>query len=269
MLVTTWGGFLAALQTEGAVIDLPGGVWDCNALVPSGFQDTIEITAAKVNGHGTVIRNLYGDMFAQTVYQGQPICEFTNMQFQNLVTQNTISAAFTDCIITGMCQRGIGSLKRCAVNIKSEAANPFVFGTSGEDSQIKVYLPVMERALKEKDVDAFESLMCANIRKNEKNLRQKMRKIMDSIDGKINTVEWESIGTSYEEKHERIIISQRGVKALIKTTKSSYRLYIDCWETINNAHPEETKIRRLTLLNSNNMVLVEIKATNGIYEWHE
>ncbi len=131
------------------------------------------------------------------------------------------------------------------------------------------YLPVMERALKEKDVDAFESLMCANIRKNEKNLRQKMRKIMDSIDGKINTVEWESIGTSYEEKHERIIISQRGVKALIKTTKSSYRLYIDCWETINNAHPEETKIRRLTLLNSNNMVLVEIKATNGIYEWHE
>ena len=145
MLVTTWGGFLAALQTEGAVIDLPGGVWDCNALVPSGFQDTIEITAAKVNGHGTVIRNLYGDMFAQTVYQGQTVCEFTNMQFQNLVTQNTISAAFTDCIITGMCQRGIGSLKRCAVNIKSEAANPFVFGTSGEDSQIKVYLPVMER----------------------------------------------------------------------------------------------------------------------------
>ncbi len=132
------------------------------------------------------------------------------------------------------------------------------------------YLPVMERALKEKDVSTFESLMCANIKKNEKNLRKKLQVLMDSFDGKINTVAWESVGTSYEERNKKgMLITQRGVKALIETTKSSYWFYIDCWETINNNHPEETKIRRLTLIDCNKKTLVEIKATNGIYEWHE
>lgn len=145
MTVTTWGEFIAALQTSGAVIDLPGGLWECNSMIPEGFQEQITIAAAQVNGNGTILHNLYGDLLA-----GNHSCTFSNMQILNCVSQKHVNGTFEDCIITGMLQCGIGGLRRCSVNIKSETATAVgaradCFSVSGINSRIKLNLPVIQR----------------------------------------------------------------------------------------------------------------------------
>ena len=131
------------------------------------------------------------------------------------------------------------------------------------------YMPVIEQAIRTENVADLESLMCLNIRKNEKELTQKIETVYNSIHGEIKDFQWEKgFQSSGNTNGYGGRIEQQDINATITTTQSTYHLAI-VWETVNNYQPDETKIRAFSLMDETYQNIVLIAATNGIHSWPE
>ena len=129
--------------------------------------------------------------------------------------------------------------------------------------------PAIINAIKEKDVDALEALMCQNIKDNVNDLPEEIRELMDAIDGEITDSSWRTVG-SYDAKHGADgAILQVIIAIYITTSSDTYHVGIT-WETANSFAKEEVGIRNIGLLDvDNNLLLAKISATEGIGEWHD
>lgn len=127
--------------------------------------------------------------------------------------------------------------------------------------------PKIINAIKEKDVDALEALMCRNIKENVINLPEEIRKLVDSIDGEIISSSWKNMGNYNEDRGNGKEILQVNLDIYLTTSTSTYYLGI-MWETANSFAKEEAGIRGIGLM-VNGRVLAKINATEGIGEWHD
>jgi len=126
------------------------------------------------------------------------------------------------------------------------------------------------RIINERDIDALEELMCGNIKQNTSDLSGMFENLFDAIDGKIVEFSWEVSG-GYEANHGNgKRLSQQHYRLDFSTSTGSYRIR-GIYEYYNSFQPVEIGIRSLTLFDppeSLNMT-VQIRATNGVGEWHE
>lgn len=137
-----------------------------------------------------------------------------------------------------------------------------------------VAAPIIIDAIKERDIDALETIMCNNIKENVEDLPEKIGELIDAIDGEIIESSWEDRGGSYQASDgEGKIIVQAGLDIYFTTTEGTYVVAV-WWETVNTFKPEETGIRNIALCDpdlafTDNYVLAKISATEGISEWHD
>ena len=118
-------------------------------------------------------------------------------------------------------------------------------------------------AIKTRDIDTIESFMCKNIKDNVPDLKKKIGKMVDAVDGKITSVSTKSSEVFYSSKGA---IHQSISNSIIKTSITTYYLDIR-WETKNNYLFEERGIRYIELYIKSGgeyKLLVEINAT----EWN-
>jgi len=128
--------------------------------------------------------------------------------------------------------------------------------------------PKIISAIKAKDVDALEALMCKNIKVNVNDLPGQIGKLMNSIKGEIINSSWEAVG-NYEANHgDGRAILQVVLDIHLTTSTGTYYLGVT-WETANSFAKEEVGIRNIGLLDSNNNLLAKISATEGIGSWHD
>ncbi|MEI6578839.1 MAG: DUF5104 domain-containing protein [Eubacteriales bacterium] len=127
--------------------------------------------------------------------------------------------------------------------------------------------PKIISAIKEKDVDALEALMCQNIKENVNNLPEEISKLMDSIDGEIINSSWKNTGNYNENRGNGKAILQVNLDIYLTTSTSTYYLGI-MWETANSFAKEEAGIRGIGLM-VDGRILAKINATEGIGEWHD
>ena len=74
----------------------------------------------------------------------------------------------------------------------------------------------------------------------------------------------EQDGTGREIKQAEILYDVH-----TQTHKEGYLFYL-VWETVNNFQPEETKIRAVHIFDyERDTIVAEIRATNGLFKWHE
>lgn len=134
-------------------------------------------------------------------------------------------------------------------------------------------------AIKVRDIQALESLMCLNIRENEENLPDKIGELIDAIDGEINDYAW-SRGAGHEASSgDGRLLDQEDSGIRFETTDGIYAIRIT-WEIANNFAPEELGIRAIYLWRIKMVEyqggfyeraeeLVIIKATEGVGKWHD
>ena len=137
-----------------------------------------------------------------------------------------------------------------------------------QTNNTNIAAPKIISAIKAKDVDALEALMCQNIKENVNNLPEEISKLMDSIDGEIINSSWENVG-NYDAKHgDDGAILQVLFDIYLTTSEGDYKLLLT-WETANSFAKEEAGIRAITLLIPHGSTLADIRATEGIGEWHD
>ncbi len=149
--------------------------------------------------------------------------------------------------------------------------NPLYYEYLQLTNHTDVAAPKIIEAVKERDIDALEAMMCLNIKQNTENLPEKIGELLDSIDGSIIEITYKPSGYSYigNEQDGRSLI-QAGMVFNIKTSTSDGTYDLGCiWETANNFEPKETGIRTMGLLDPNGFVLAKISATEGIGEMHD
>lgn len=143
------------------------------------------------------------------------------------------------------------------------------------DNSLNIYGSVMMEAILNKDVPTMRDLMCANIKRNVKNLDQEIQNLYDLIEGETVSSKI-SEGASASFSGEKGTIEQSGINFFVTTTKRRYMVNVT-WETVNNMKPEETKIRAIHLVEHiydgdtfvRSDLLYEIVATEGVMKWHE
>lgn len=125
-------------------------------------------------------------------------------------------------------------------------------------------------AVKARDIDALEAMMCLNIKQNVENLPEKIGEMLDLIKGDIIESSWESGGGSYDERHkDGKAIIQSGIDIYLTTTEGNFYLGI-CWETANSFAMEEVGIRSIGLAQTNPLkTLAILRATEGVESWHD
>jgi len=127
--------------------------------------------------------------------------------------------------------------------------------------------PKIISAIKAKDVDALEALMCKNIKVNVNDLPGQIGKLMDSIKGEIINSSWEAVG-NYEANHGNgQAILQVNLDIYLTTSTGTYYLGI-MWETANSFAKEEVGIRNIGL-SLDGRTLALITATEGVGCWHD
>lgn len=133
-----------------------------------------------------------------------------------------------------------------------------------------IAVPKIIDAIKEKDVDALEALMCQNIKENVNDLPGEIRKLMNSIDGEIINYSWENSGTYSENHRDGKAIYQVVVSVYLSTPTKNYNMGI-MWESANSFAKEETGIRNIGLLDVDQdyLLLSRISATEGVSKWHD
>ena len=118
-------------------------------------------------------------------------------------------------------------------------------------------------AFKTRDIAAIEAFMCKNIKDNVPDLKKKIGKMVDAVDGKISN----STTKSYEDFYVSKGAIHRSISnSIIKTSVKTYYLDIR-WETYNNFSFEERGIRYIELFIKSGgeyKLLFEINAT----EWN-
>jgi hypothetical protein len=137
-----------------------------------------------------------------------------------------------------------------------------------QTNHTNIAAPKIINAIKEKDVDALEELMCQNIKDNVNDLPEQISKLMDSVDGEITHSSWDVVG-SYDANHgDDGAILQTNLDIYLTTSNATYKLLI-MWETANSFAKEEAGIRGIAMLDQDNNLFVRINATEGIGEWHD
>jgi hypothetical protein len=129
-----------------------------------------------------------------------------------------------------------------------------------------IAVPKIISAIKAKDVDALEALMCRNIKENVNNLPEEIGKLMDSIKGEITDYSWKTVGNYNGKRDDGRKIIQANLDIYLTTSTGTYYLSI-VWEAANSFAKEETGIRGIGLM-VDGRVLGKINATEGIGEWH-
>ncbi len=149
--------------------------------------------------------------------------------------------------------------------------NPLYYEYLQLTNHTNIAAPKIIEAVKERDVDALEAMMCLNIKQNTENLHARIGELLDAIDGEIIEITYKPSGFSYigNEQDGRSLI-QSGMVFNIKTSTSAgtYCLYV-MWETANNFEPKETGIRSIGLQDPGGYSLASINATEGIGEMHD
>ena len=130
---------------------------------------------------------------------------------------------------------------------------------------------VVLEAIKTRNIDAIEALMCKNIKDNFSNLREDIGKFINAIEGDIVTLTKSGAnGSGYASS--RGAIEQKKSAWFIETTAGTYSFSID-WEIYNNFAFEERGIRAmgLTVKTDDGWIScgVGILATEGIWSSHK
>ena len=132
--------------------------------------------------------------------------------------------------------------------------------------------PVILAAIKTRDADALEAMMCLNIKQNVDDLPGKIREFLDGIEGTIISVERRGGGGAYSESRGNgKRITQIGMDFTIKTTTKTY-LFIGVWEVANSFAPKEVGFRSINLkdlaLITEGYVGIIIWGPEGGMGWH-
>lgn len=122
-------------------------------------------------------------------------------------------------------------------------------------------------AIKTRNVDALEAMMCQNIKQNVDDLPGEIGALIDMIDGDITEWDWNPRG-SYDGAMFGKQIKQTSWSAQLKTTNGIYYIGVT-WEIANNFAPGEMGIRAISLVDEDRELLVAIKATEGVGGWHD
>jgi len=129
-------------------------------------------------------------------------------------------------------------------------------------------------AIKARDIDALEALMCYNIKQNASDLSDTIGGLIDAIDGEIVEFNWRN-GFSYEESRDsgKRIVQREAVADFKTSAGGNYRLAI-LWEVVNTFKPEERGIRDIVLFDRNligqdNYKVAQICVTEGNGSWHD
>lgn len=109
--VESWEELVTALGTTDAYIECPkNAVWEMNDILPGGITTAIETYAARVNGNGTTIRNLY---FSSSYIYGKRSAGtwWYNLNFENVLLESSYgfssSARFRGCNFSGQLNNGV------------------------------------------------------------------------------------------------------------------------------------------------------------------
>lgn len=133
-----------------------------------------------------------------------------------------------------------------------------------------IVAPKIVEAIKERDIDTLEEMMCLNIKQNTENLPEKIGELLDAIDGEIIEITYKLTGTNYSSSRPEGSMVQDSMKFYIKTSTSegTYRLSV-VWEIANTFAIEETGIRGTGLTDPDGYFLTNILATEGVGCWHD
>jgi len=137
-----------------------------------------------------------------------------------------------------------------------------------QTNHTNIAAPKIINAIKEKDVDVLEALMCQNITDNVNDLTEEINKLINSIDGEIIDSSWNAVGNYNENRGDGRAILQVDLDIYLTTSQANYKLLI-VWETANSFAKEEAGIRAIVLLVPHSSTLADIRATEGIGEWHD
>ena len=126
------------------------------------------------------------------------------------------------------------------------------------------------RIINERDIDAMKALMCLNIKQNTLNLSDKIEELFDAVDGEIIEFTWKTSGGFSGNHGNGKSLAQKHYTLDFATSTKSYRIIGIC-EYHNSFQPKEMGIRSMTLADppTSLIAVVQIRATNGIGEWHE
>jgi len=121
------------------------------------------------------------------------------------------------------------------------------------------------------DIAALEAMMCRNIKQNAVNLPSKIGELIDAIDGEIVDFTWETYGGLDANHGSGKSLSQRHLDIHFKTTSVDNYTFLIIWEYSNSFQLEEKGIRAIVLMQKTPpyTALADIRATNGVGEWHE
>jgi len=151
-----------------------------------------------------------------------------------------------------------------------------LFPTSGslqylhlqQTNSADIAVPKIISAIKEKNVDALEELMCQNIKDNVNDLPEEIGKLMDSIKGEITDSSWKNMGSYNGKRDDGRKIIQANLDIYLTTSEANYKLLL-VWEVANSFAKEEAGIRAIVLLIPHGSTLADIRATEGVGEWHD
>jgi len=128
------------------------------------------------------------------------------------------------------------------------------------------------RIINTHDVPALEALMCGNIKQSVPDLRGKIGEFFDAIDSEINAFTLGSKGTYSADHGNGKSLRQKVIQINFETPSGFYAI-VSTWETYNSFQPNEMGIRAITIGEivppSTATMLYDIRATNGVGEWHE
>ena len=96
-------------------------------------------------------------------------------------------------------------------------------------------------AIKKRDIETLESMMCLSIKENEDDLSNRIGNLIDTIDGEILEYTWSQGGSHGESSHDGKILDRQDFSIRVESTEGVYILQIT-WEIANNFAPEETGI---------------------------
>ena len=122
-------------------------------------------------------------------------------------------------------------------------------------------------AIKTRNVDALEAMMCKNIKQNVDDLPGEIGALIDTIDGEITACDW-SPSDSYDAAKYGKQIKQTGWTVQIDTANATYFMAV-VWEITNNFAPGEMGMRWIAVFDKDRKMLAEIRATEGVGGWHD
>ncbi len=119
-----------------------------------------------------------------------------------------------------------------------------------------------------KDVDTLEKKMCKNIKDNVPELRNEISKMLDAVDGKIDSASFDTGASFTGNREDGRAIHQSTKHFYFVTVKGTHYKGHILFETANSFNKEEAGIRQIALY-SGEVKLGIITATDGILNWHD